>query len=223
MFSRSRLLSAGILLTMVGAGVSFAAPRLTVAARAMQTPLQLAPFTSIQVPHGGHLVVRPGPASRVTFVQGSPEFTRVAVNGGVLVIDKCREGCPRRYRFELEVTMPSITRLSLANGGRIQTQGSFPRQQDFSVAVSHGGLIDVRSMAVDRVTATVEQGGSILTVPRASLMARVSNGGVITYWGEGRVTSSIQKGGVVQKGEASEINLPLSDAGFSFPPPRRRH
>jgi hypothetical protein len=159
----------------------------------------------------------------VTFLQGSPQLTRVAVNNGVLVIDKCPGDCPRGYRFELEVTMPSIARLTLANGGRIQTRGSFPRQEDFVVSVSHGGTIDARSLAADSVTATVFHGGRILTIPRAWLLARVSNGGVVTYWGDGRVRQSVEKGGVVHKGTADEMNEPLSDVGFSFPPPHRKH
>lgn len=211
--NRSMLAAAGVVLLALEAPASFAYHR----------PVQLAPFSAIEIRHGGHAVVRQGSAQRVSFVQGSAEHTRMAVTNGVLVIDKCPGDCPRGYRLEVEVIMPAVTRLSLANGGRIQTRGSFPRQQDFVASVAHGGTVDVRSLAVDRVSASVEHGGRILTVPRASLSARVTQGGVITYWGNAQVRSSIQHGGVVHKGEPGDIDEPLSDAGFSFPPPLRRH
>jgi hypothetical protein len=181
----------------------------------VQTSLQVAPFTSIELPHGGHVVLQRAPTQRVTLVRGSLEYTRLAVaDGGRLVIDKCFRKCPSGYRLELEISAPNVSGLSLSNGGSIQGRGSFPRQSELAVAVAHGGTIDVRSMAAQRVTASVEHGGRILTVPQASLVARVTQGGAITYWGDAQVRSSVQHGGVVHKGSADEINLPLSEIGF---------
>jgi hypothetical protein len=184
----------------------------------VQTTLQVAPFNSIDLPNGGHVVVQRAPTQRVTLVRGSLDYTRLAVaDGGRLVIDKCFHKCPSGYRLELEILAPSLARIALANGGRIQSRGSFPRQGELAVAVSHGGTIDVRSMVADRVTASVNQGGRILTVPQAWLFARVTQGGAITYWGDGQVKQSVEHGGVVSKGGADEINLPLSDVGPSLP------
>ena len=178
----------------------------------MQTSVQVGPFSSIELPHGGHVVLQRAPTQRVSLVRGSLDYTRVAVtDGGRLIIDKCFRKCPRGYRLELEILTPNITGITLANGGRIQTRGSFPRQNDLSVSVSHGGIIDVRSMVANRVTASVYHGGRILTVPQASLAARVTQGGVITYWGDAQVRSSTEHGGEVQRGGEDEINLPLSE------------
>ena len=201
MHKTARLLPAGILLLA------------TSASRPMQTPLKLPPFSSIQV-NSGHVVLRSAPSQRVTLLQGSLEYTQVEVtDGGVLAVDKCKVHCPRGYELEMEILMPNVSRISLANGGRIQSLGNFAGQADLRVAVAHGGTIDVRSMAVDRVNASVEQGGRILTVPRGSLSARVNQGGVITYWGNARVNSSVQHGGVVNKGSPEEIGVPLSEIG----------
>jgi hypothetical protein len=179
-----------------------------------QQTRQIAPFHSIDIRDGGHVVIRPGPTHRVTFLKGSQAQTRVAVtDGGVLVIDRCSVGCPERNELELEIVAPNISRLSLANGGWIATAGAFDRQPEISVAVMHGGTIDVRSMAVDRVTATVENGGRILAVPRAALFASVTQGGVVLYWGNPQVKRSIEHGGIVQKGTAADIDLPLLDIG----------
>jgi hypothetical protein len=184
----------------------------------VQTSLQVGPFNSIELPHGGHVVLQRAPAQRVSLVRGSLDYTRLSVtDGGRLVIDKCFRKCPRGYRLELEILVPNVTRISLANGGSIQSRGSFPRQSDLAVSVSHGGTIDVRSMVANRVTASVYHGGRILTVPQAWLSARVTQGGVITYWGDGQVRQSTEHGGVVQKGSANEINLPLSEIGLTAP------
>jgi len=66
-------------------------------------------------------------------------------------------------------------------------------------------------MAVDRVNASVEQGGRILTMPRGSLFARIAQGGVITYWGNAKVDYAVQHGGIVNKGSLEEINVPLAE------------
>ena len=160
--------------------------------------LRLAPFNSIEIVNSGHAIIRPGSAQQVTFVKGSPDYTRVRVtNGGALVIEKCAVKCPRGYELELEIAVPRITSISLANGGRIQTRGSFARQEELDVEVAHGG--------------------TILTTPRLSLLATVQQGGSVTYWGDARVTSSVQHGGVVEKGSADELNEPLPEL------PARRH
>ena len=182
---------------------------------ALQTGVQVKPFRSIELPQGGHVILRPSPTQRVTLVRGSLDYTRLSVTDrGALVIDKCYRKCPRGYRLELEILSPNVTRLSLANGGRIESRGSFARQSDLAVAVAHGGTIDVRSIVAQSVTATVEQGGRILTVPRVSLVASVTQGGAIVYWGSAQVTQSIDHGGVVTRGTAAELDLPLSEIGF---------
>lgn len=208
------LVTSTLLLAVVGIAASVAQPGVTSTPRPMQTTLQLAPFNSIEVRNGGHVVLRPAPTQRVTLLRGSLDYTRLGVtDGGRLVIDKCIRKCPRGYELEIEIFAPNLTRISLAHGGRIQSRGSFPRQSDLAVAVSNGGTIDVRSMVATRVTASVDQGGRILTVPQAWLFARVTHGGVITYWGGGQVRSSVEHGGVVHKGSAGQINLPLSGVG----------
>jgi hypothetical protein len=200
MHEASRLLVAGIFL---------------LAPLPVQTTVQVRPFNSIELAHGGHVVLQRAPTQRVSLVRGSLDYTRLAVTDkGRLIIDKCFRKCPRGYRLELEILAPNVNGISLANGGSIQSRGSFPRQSDLAVAVSHGGTIDVRSMVANRVTASVNHGGRILTVPQASLVASVTQGGAITYWGGGQVRSSTQHGGVVNKGSADEIDLPLSEIGF---------
>ncbi len=189
-----------------------------------QTGIQLPRFSSIELPRGGHVVILPSQTQRVTLVTGSLDDTRVrVVDGARLVVERCIRKCPRGHRLEIEILTPGLTGISLANGGTVQVRGSFPRQAELSVAVSNGGTIDVRSMVADGVTASIEQGGRILTVPRASLLARVSNGGVITWWGDPQVRQSVEHGGVVNRGDADDIALPLSEVGLPLLHPISKH
>lgn len=192
------------LLTPVAAVVAAQVPQ--------RQSVRLAPFNSIEIVNSGHAIIRPGPAPQVTFIKGSADYTRVRVtNGGALVIEKCAVKCPRGYELELDIAVPRITSISLANGGRIQTRGTFARQEELDVEVAHGGTVDVRTMLIDRVVARINQGGRILTAPRVSLLATVRQGGNVTYWGDARVTSSVEHGGVVVKGSADELNEPLPE------------
>lgn len=176
--------------------------------------VQVGAFSSIDVPHGGHVVLQRGATQRVSVVTGSLDVTRLSVaDGGRLVVDKCFRKCPPGYRLELAIVTPAINGVALANGGSIEVRGPFPAQSALAVAVSNGGIVDVRSLVADRVTASVNQGGRILTVPRASLVAAIAHGGVVTYWGNAQVRSAVDHGGVVHMGEPDELDLPLSEIG----------
>jgi hypothetical protein len=187
-----------------------------------QTVVPLAPFGSVELRGGVRAILRHGPTQRVTFLKGSPDYTRVMItDGGRLLIDKCKSRCPRGYDVEVEIVTPDIAGISVADGGTIQSRGNFPRQAEIRATVRDGGTIDIRSMAGDRVTASVEEGGRIFTMPQTALFASVVNGGEITYWSEARVESLVRGGGAVTKGTAAEADKPLSDfePTPSVPPP----
>jgi hypothetical protein len=184
---------------------------------AAQKVVSLAPFSSVETHDGAHVVVQHGPTHRVTLLKGSLDCSSVTVaGGGRLVIRKYKSRCPRGYELEVEVVTPQVAGIAVHDGGWVQTRGSFPRQSEISVAVESGGTIDIRSMAVASVTASVDSGGRILTKPQSSLVASVADGGNITYWGVPRVTKSIQRGGVVERGTAEEGSAKLSEMNTSL-------
>src|SRR6185312_896686 len=148
-------------------------------------------YHAIALRGGGHIVLRHGAAARVDFVEGSAGYTHVAVEGGELVVENCRDGC----HMTLSVTAPDITALSVRDGGRIEALGEFPEQAAVSAAVAEGGAIDIRAFAARDVTASVNEGGGIYTAPRANLTAAVSHGGHIAYWGSPTVRQSVSDGG----------------------------
>lgn len=45
--------------------------------------------------------------------------------------------------------MPSVERISLANGGSVQSEGNFATQDELEIEVRNGGIIDVRALAAD--------------------------------------------------------------------------
>lgn len=182
-----------------------------------QTGVSFAPFGPVELRNGGELILRHGPIQRVTLLKGSLEHTSVTIaDGGRLVIDRCKSRCPKGYELEIEIVTPDISGISVADGGTIQSRGSFPRQGNIGAAVRDGGTIDIRSMAVDSVTASVEEGGIILTMPQTALFARVFDGGNITYWGDARVESSVRSVGAVTRGTAAEADKPLLELSPSL-------
>jgi hypothetical protein len=203
------------LLAMIQLSALVLAMPAMVAAQAMAS---LRPFSSVELHGGGKAILRYGPTQRVTLLKGSSDYTRVMIaDGGRLVIDNCRKECPRGYDLQIEIETPDINRISVSDGGTIESRGSFTRQAEIGVAVSQGGRIDIRSMAVDNITASVDQGGIIFTRPQTAMFAKVANGGNITYWGGARVKSSIKGGGVVTRGTAAEADKPLSELSPSIP------
>ena len=172
------------------------------------TPLP--PFTSVEL-NSVKAVLQYGSPQRVTLLKGSEDISLITVTDERLVIDKCRNKCPRGYELQVEIVTPLINAIAIANGGLIQSRGDFPLQPAMSLAVSHGGTVDARTISANNITAAVNQGGRILANPQMTLAATVSNGGVITYWGNAQVTSSTEHGGVVTKGAADDADKPLSD------------
>ena len=177
-----------------------------------QTSIQVAPFSSVELRNGGKVRILHGPTQSVKIVKGNTANSGLTVNyDGGMVIDRCQHQCPRGYELEVEIVTPVLAKISIAEGGLIQVSGNFMRQPTILLAVNQGGTIDIRSMSVDNVSASVNEGGTILSKPQTAITARVVNGGNITYWGEAQIKSSIRGGGVVVKGADQEANKPLSE------------
>lgn len=186
---------------------------------AVAQSMPLAPFSSVEVRNGVHAILRYGPIQRVTFLKGSSDDIEVTVTSdNELVIDKCKNKCARGYELEVEIVVPELARITLAQGGWLQSRGTFPRQAEIDVTLDNGGTIDIRSMSVGTVTASVVSGGRILVMPLTAMRASVVQGGNITYWGDARVTQSIRHGGVITRGSASDFDKPLLESSAAIAP-----
>lgn len=179
---------------------------------AAQTIVSVTPFRAIELHDGGHVTLRHGATQTVTLLKGSTDCAQFTVaDGGWLVIDKYKAGCPRKYELEIEIITPDIAEILVADGGRIQIRGSFPRQAEIKTVVRNGGTIDIRTMVADKIIASVDEGGRIFVTPRIVLSASVAGGGQIIYWGDARIESSVRHGGAITKGIADEADKPLSE------------
>jgi hypothetical protein len=184
------------------------------------TVISVGEFRSVALRHGGRVVVRHGAVQRVSIIDGDRRCAQVHLDDGHrLVIDNSGpKACSHDDRPQFEVVTPHLSGVSVSNGGTVQTAGAFPAQAAIDVAVEQGGTIDIRSLAADRVEASVYSGGRIFTIPRTTLAATVESGGVITYWGAvADVKKSIHHGGVVTRGAAEEADQPLSGFGSDLP------
>lgn len=179
--------------------------------------VQTAGFHEVELRNGGEVVVSHGAERRVDLVEGDRRTTRIATVGGRLVIDRCAVRCPRGYRMRVEVVTPSLTALSVADGGSLEARG-FPPQAAVAASVSSGGVLDIRALPAEEVTASVAHGGLIFTRPARRLSAAVAQGGAITYWGDPAVTRSVRHGGVVARGAAADEARPLADLHPRLPP-----
>lgn len=163
--------------------------------------MPVSPFDSVELRGGGDVTVVPGPAQRVTIVEGSSQFTRVYVERrGELKIDACNERCPEHYRLRIQIESPRVPALAVDGGGDINLAGGFAPQRELTLAVNGGGKIDTRAVDAADVTAAVNGGGSLLVRAQASLTGAVRGGGDVRYWGNPQVTTAIQGGGSVHPG-----------------------
>jgi len=158
-------------------------------------------FRQVELRGGGNVVVVPGPAERVSILEGSSQFTHAYVdNEGRLVIDACNERCPRNYQLRVQIQSPEVPPLAVSGGGSIETAGGFAPQGHVAVAVHGGGKIDIRSVDATDVAAAVNGGGELLVRPRVSLAAAVNGGGHIRYWGNPSLSMAVRGGGNVSRG-----------------------
>ena len=157
-------------------------------------------FRSVELRGGGVVTVAPGPAQRVTIVDGSSQFTSVRVErDGKLRIDTCNERCPHLYRLRVQIQSPRVPDLAISGGGQITTANGFRPQSQLSAAVLGGGRIDASSVEAGTVSAAIHGGGELLVRARASLSAAVNGGGLVRYWGNPAVTMAVRGGGAVRQ------------------------
>ena len=191
---------------------------IVVPAAALAAPvIPVGKFRSVELRNGGEVTVRHSSTQRVTLIKGDTDRSSVTLDGDRLVIDRCPDRCPKGYELAVEILTPNLDEVTVMDGGVIESRGSFPRQEELRVTVADGGIIDLRAMTIDRVDAAVREGGRILTKPRETLVAEIARGGVVTYWGNPRVTSSIEDGGAVSRGAAADATKPLHEFGPRMP------
>ncbi|HTQ14300.1 MAG TPA: DUF2807 domain-containing protein [Rhizomicrobium sp.] len=170
-------------------------------AASAQTAVPVPPFTSVELRGGGHVVLKYGPAQRVTLLKGDLGHTSFEVRDGhKLVIDACNRSCWGRYDLEIEIVTPRIAGAAVDGGGHVESAGGFPAQGRIDAAVEGGGHVDLRTIDAASAEAAVDGGGHVLIRAEHALNAAVNGGGSIEYWGNPQLTSAVNGGGSVSRG-----------------------
>lgn len=157
-------------------------------------------FDSVELRGGGDVAIVPGPAQRVTILNGSTRFTSFRMRrDGELEIDACNERCPHNYNLRIRIESPSLPNVAIAGGGTITAAPGFRAQRHVAAAVKGGGTINVRAVDAMDVSAAVNGGGDIYVRPRATLSAAVHGGGEVHYSGNPQVSMAIAGGGDVRR------------------------
>lgn len=158
------------------------------------------PFRSVELRGGGEVTLVPGPAQRVTILNGSTRFTHVYLRGdGQLRIDACNGQCPQHYNLQVRIESPRAPDVAIAGGGSIVASPGFGPQNRLSAAIRGGGIINVRSIPATDVSAAVDGGGRILVQAHSTLSAAVHGGGDIRYAGNPQVSMAVSGGGDVRR------------------------
>jgi hypothetical protein len=162
----------------------------------------IGPFRLVELRGGGDVTLVPGPVQRVTILNGSSRFTRVYLwRDGQLRIDACNAQCPRRYNLQIRIESPRAPDVAISGGGAIVASPGFAPQGQLSTAIDGGGMIDVRAIAANDVSAAVNGGGRIFVRPRSRLSAAVRGGGDIRYSGNPQVSMAVSGGGDVRRAD----------------------
>lgn len=180
--------------------LSFCTLLVAVAPASAEELVRVAPFESVELEGGGHVMVRHGDVQQVRLLKGSTALTRFLVeDSGKLRIEDCRGDCPHDYDLEVEITTPRLDGLAISGGGEIDSDGNFGPVRHLAVAIDGGGKIDARGIDADRAEAAINGGGLIRLKAHSALTAAVDGGGEIRYWGNPHVTSAIDGGGEVAR------------------------
>ena len=166
-----------------------------------EVPIAVPQFRSVQLQAGGDLEIVPGPAQRVTLINGSTEFTsfRMRPDGQLEIATHCDDRCPHNYDLKIQIESPTLPDVGVHAGGTIVARSGFAPQREIAAAVSAGGMIDLRAVQVDNISAAVDAGGDIYVRPRATLNAAVNAGGDIHYLGNPQVSMAVSNGGNVSR------------------------
>jgi len=140
-----------------------------------QAVLPLGSFRSVTLRNGGEVTLRHASNQRVTLLR-EPRAIRGDDRRRRPAGDRSGDGpCPKGYKLAVEILTPNSTPSASRMAGRSRPVAAFPPQAELRVAVENGGTIDLRSMPVEFVNATVREGGRILTKPRDRLTAKIAH------------------------------------------------
>ncbi|MDQ8003611.1 MAG: head GIN domain-containing protein [Pedobacter sp.] len=118
--------------------------------------------------------------------------------------------------IEVEITMPSITKIDVSGSGEIDIKGSFPAQQSLSVAISGSAEVEVESpMLVEQVKVEISGSGEadLEEVGAKQAEANVSGSGSVKFQVSDNLKAKISGSGKVYYKGNPTIQQDISGSG----------
>jgi putative autotransporter adhesin-like protein len=177
----------------------------------------VAPFHGIELAGSNNVVIRVGEQQSVTVKADDNLLDRVTthVTDESLVIDETPGSFTTKSPMSVEVTVPSLTEVTISGSGncvvtgvrspslKVDVPGSgvvtaAGAASRLDVSLSGSGVAQLRGLVAREVQASVSGSGTIFTTVTSSLDASVSGSGAILYGGNPQeVTTSITGQGAI--------------------------
>ena len=191
--------------------------RLTANGNITSETRDVAQFTGISSSGATEVKVTYGTTFNVV-VKGSsnliPQFTTRVVNN-VLYLGFEHVNV-HRDDIEVELTMPSIQRVSVSGSGEIDIKGSFPAQQSLSVDISGSAEVEVENpMLVERVNVEISGSGDadLEEVTAKQADANISGSGNVKFQVSDHLKAKISGSGKVYYRGNPTVQQDISGSG----------
>lgn len=195
--------------------------RLTANGNIISETRDIAQFTGVSSSGATPVKITYGTNFKVV-VKGSsnlvPQFTTRVVNN--ILYLSFEHVNVHRDDIEVELTMPSIRRVSVSGSGEIDIKGSFPAQQSLHVSlsgsaevevenpiqveqvnveISGSGEVDLEEVGAKQAEANVSGSGSVKFQVSDNLKAKISGSGKVYYKGNPTIQQDISGSGKLIK------------------------
>ena len=159
----------------------------------------LSGFTGISACCGFKVTVAGGDAFHVSVTADDNivEVLSVRQEGGTLYLelDRSKTISIQSNRLEAAVTMPSLQRVDLSGGSRLDLAQPAPQADSFTMTGSGGSTTDLSAMAAQKASVTLSGGSHATLKVTGSLDYDLSGGSQLRFTGNPKVGSSQTSGG----------------------------
>jgi hypothetical protein len=157
-------------------------------------------FEKVVISGGGNIYIHHSLVSKIILkgTRTNVVKTKAEVVSDVLYInlsDKLTESS----EFDVHIYTPVIKGIQLNGGGKVQVKEGFTVVDKFGCGINGGGRINLSSLKVNSLYASINGGGDIYTQVNKFLDGEIKGGGLILYQGSPKVESNIVSGGLIKK------------------------
>ncbi len=153
-------------------------------------------FTGIQADGGLLVTVTGGTAYGVSVTADDNILNSVIVRKqGTDLVLSLANGSYKTNKLEVAVTLPELTSVKLNGGSRLRTTGPAPQAVNLRIDANGGSNVDVRGIAADKVSVTLNGGSQAWVNAKTSLDYDLNGGSQLRYTGNPTIGGSKAEGG----------------------------